>query len=250
MYTKIPFTRERQMIADAGWLGASRHTLHGLVEADVTHVRSLIRERRESTGKSLSFSAFILASLGQAVDEDRRVHAYRSWRNELVIFEEVDVMIMVEVRRGEGKFPQPLLLRGINRRSWEDINDEIRRVQDSPQDHSGNKFLEFFPRLPMPLRRLSQVLMVNSPSMMKQFAGTVGMTSLGMFGAGSFWGIGLPIHNLSLTLGGISQKPVVVNGEIAVREVLCITVSVNHDIIDGAPAARFGKRLLEIIQGC
>jgi pyruvate/2-oxoglutarate dehydrogenase complex dihydrolipoamide acyltransferase (E2) component len=250
MYTSIPFTRERQMIADAGWLGASRHTLHGLVEVDVTQVRRQIRQRRTQTGKQLSFTAYMLACLGQAVAEDRRVQAYRSWRNELVIFDEVDVMIMVEVQRGEGRFPQPLLVRGVNRRSWEDINDEIRSVQSSPQEHSGNKFLEVFPRLPMPLRRLSQVLMVSSPSLMKQFAGTVGMTSLGMFGGGSFWGIGLPIHNLSLTLGGISEKPVVVNGEIAVREVLCLTVSVNHDIIDGAPAARFGSRLLEIIQNC
>jgi transcriptional regulator of met regulon len=117
MYTTIPYTRERQMVADTGWLGASRHTLHGLVEVDVTQVRRQIREHRERTGKSLSFSAFILACLGQAVDEDRRVQAYRSWRNELVIFDEVDAMIMVELQRGEGRFPQPLLMRGVNRRS-------------------------------------------------------------------------------------------------------------------------------------
>jgi pyruvate/2-oxoglutarate dehydrogenase complex dihydrolipoamide acyltransferase (E2) component len=33
-----------------------------------------------------------------------------------------------------------------------------------------------------------------------------------------------------------------------VRETLCLTVSFNHDIIDGAPAARFVKRLSELVK--
>jgi pyruvate/2-oxoglutarate dehydrogenase complex dihydrolipoamide acyltransferase (E2) component len=35
---------------------------------------------------------------------------------------------------------------------------------------------------------------------------------------------------------------------IEVREMLALTVSVDHDVIDGAPAARFGARLAELIE--
>ncbi len=69
--------------------------------------------------------------------------------------------------------------------------------------------------------------------------GTCGITAVGMFGKGLSWGIPTaPIHSLSLTLGGMSEKPGVVDGHIAIREYLCLTVSLDHDIIDGAPAAR------------
>ena len=41
-----------------------------------------------------------------------------------------------------------------------------------------------------------------------------------------------------IALGGIATKPGIVEGRIQIREYLCITVSIDHDIIDGAPAAR------------
>jgi pyruvate/2-oxoglutarate dehydrogenase complex dihydrolipoamide acyltransferase (E2) component len=80
-------------------------------------------------------------------------------------------------------------------------------------------------------------------------AGTVVVTSVGMFGKGGGWGIGfLPTHNLGITVGGINQKPGVHEGQIAIREYLNATLSFDHDIIDGAPAARFTNKLSEIIE--
>ena len=79
--------------------------------------------------------------------------------------------------------------------------------------------------------------------------GTVVLTSVGMFGKGGGWGIGfLPTHNLGITVGGISQKPGLKDGEIVVREYLDITLSFDHDIIDGAPAARVASVLTDFIE--
>ena len=91
--------------------------------------------------------------------------------------------------------------------------------------------------------------MQRYPQVQKKFLGTVGITAVGMFGKGSGWGIPTaPIHSLFLTLGGITEKPGVVDGQIAIREYLCLTVSLDHDIIDGAPAARFTQSLKELIE--
>jgi len=49
-------------------------------------------------------------------------------------------------------------------------------------------------------------------------------------------------------VGGISQKPGVKDGEILVRDILNLTISFDHDIIDGAPAARFANTLTGIIE--
>ena len=49
-------------------------------------------------------------------------------------------------------------------------------------------------------------------------------------------------------MGGIGVKPGVVDGHIAIREYLSLTISLNHDLIDGAPAARFTERLKDLIE--
>jgi pyruvate/2-oxoglutarate dehydrogenase complex dihydrolipoamide acyltransferase (E2) component len=71
-----------------------------------------------------------------------------------------------------------------------------------------------------------------------------------MFGGGGGWGIGIvPLHTLALVLGGITRKPGVVGDRIEVREYLALTVSVDHDLVDGAPAARFVESLRALVEG-
>jgi pyruvate/2-oxoglutarate dehydrogenase complex dihydrolipoamide acyltransferase (E2) component len=60
-----------------------------------------------------------------------------------------------------------------------------------------------------------------------------------MLGRGGGWGIPMPNWTLSVTLGGINKKPGVVEEKIEIRKVLDMTISIDHDIGDGAPAARF-----------
>jgi pyruvate/2-oxoglutarate dehydrogenase complex dihydrolipoamide acyltransferase (E2) component len=74
------------------------------------------------------------------------------------------------------------------------------------------------------------------------------MTAVGMFGKGSGWAISFGVHTLDIALGGIVEKPGVVDRRIEIREYLCVTISFDHDIVDGAPAARFTARLKELIE--
>ena len=39
-----------------------------------------------------------------------------------------------------------------------------------------------------------------------------------------------------------------VNGRIEIREYLCVTISFDHDVVDGAPAARFTRQFKELIE--
>ena len=54
--------------------------------------------------------------------------------------------------------------------------------------------------------------------------------------------------SLLVLVGGIASKPAVHEGEIVIREFLNLTVSFDHDIVDGAPAARFAKKLSDLIE--
>jgi hypothetical protein len=69
-----------------------------------------------------------------------------------------------------------------------------------------------------------------------------------MFGNGGGWAIPFGTHTLDVALGGIAEKPGVVDGRIEIREYLCLTMCFDHDVIDGAPAARFTSRLKELIE--
>ena len=84
--------------------------------------------------------------------------------------------------------------------------------------------------------------------------GTAFVTALGMFGRGAGWGLPSTIsYPVGLTVGSISRKPGVVgtgeSARIEVRDMLALTVTLDHDVIDGAPAARFIARLRELIEG-
>ena len=105
-----------------------------------------------------------------------------------------------------------------------------------------------FALLPGFVRVLAQSAVLKSPRQRKAFHGTVMMTAVGMFGKRGGWGIPLGHLTLIVTLGGISEKPGVINGRIEIREYLSVTVSFDHDIIDGAPAARFAQRFTELIE--
>lgn len=235
-------------MVDGGRLGLQKHTVHGLVEFDITQARKIINQCKQETGEALSFSAFFLACLGKAIESNKRMHAYRNWRNQLIIFDEVDVNLLFEVEVDGKKTIRPYIIRNVNKKSVQEIHREIRAFQEQHQSSQESRFIEWFVRLPGFARRLFLWALFKNPQLIKDYYGTVLLTSIGMFGTGSGWGIPVPNHSLQLTLGGVSEKPGVVEQQIEIRKYLSVTISFDHDVIDGAPAARFIQRLRELIE--
>jgi pyruvate/2-oxoglutarate dehydrogenase complex dihydrolipoamide acyltransferase (E2) component len=245
-----PFPRGRRDIVDALEVGVRRHMVHALLELYVTRARQLIRDREAAAGERLSFTAFIVASLARALDADRRLQAYRDWRGRLVLFDEVDVVTLVESEVDAVAIPH--VIRAANRRTFREIHDEIRRIQAQPEASAQRSGLlaRLSPHVPGLLRRLFLRALRRDPHWLKRTAGTTLVTAVGMFGSGTGWVVGIvPLHTLSLTVGGITRKPGLVDDRIEVREYLAVTASIDHDVVDGAPAARFAKHLRELVEG-
>lgn len=251
-YTVIPFSAGRRLIADAISQGRTKHNIHGLFEADVTEARSQIRGFEAETGTDASFTAFVIGCLGRAVDEDKLVHALRTWRNRLVVFDDVDVNTTVEIEIEGEKIPILHIVRAANRRPYAELSREIRQIQvEGPASQSALKGRSvFMTLLPSFVRRWFFRVLSRFPHVDKEHAGTVLLTSVGMYGRGGDWGIPFIRHTLAVTLGGIAEKPVVVDGQVTIREMMSITVTFNHDIVDGAPAARFTDRFKGLIESC
>jgi pyruvate/2-oxoglutarate dehydrogenase complex dihydrolipoamide acyltransferase (E2) component len=249
-FTTRPFSRARHDIVDALEIGVRRHMVHALLELDVTVARRIIRDREEASGERLSFTAFVVASLARALDTDRRLQAYRDWRGRLVLFDDVDIVTLVESEVDAVAIPH--VIRAANRRTLRDIHDEIRRIQAEPEVSAQRSGLlaRLSPYVPGLLRRLFLRALRRNPHWLKRTAGTALVTSVGMFGSGTGWAIGIvPLHTLCLNVGGITRKPGLVGDRIEVREYVAVTASIDHDVVDGAPAARFAEHLRGLIEG-
>jgi pyruvate/2-oxoglutarate dehydrogenase complex dihydrolipoamide acyltransferase (E2) component len=261
-YQVLPFPKLQQQGIDWLALMHRQHTIHALLELDVTDARRAIREGRARTGEPLSFTAFIVACLARAIDEDRAMHAYRQGRGRVVVFDEVDVTVLVESDVEGAKIPVPHTVRAANRKNPAEITREIRAAQTNAVPYqAGRRWLPLWLLVPGFVRQFIWARVLADPRRRKRMTGTVAVTALGMFGRGSFWAIPLTAYTTCLSVGGIARKPGIVPGIVAgggpggqeerirVREVLSLTLSFDHDVVDGAPAARFGMRLKELIEG-
>ena len=121
-YQIIPFQKIRRLMVDGGRMARQKHLIHGLVEMDVTDARRLIHDHKSRTGETLSFTAFVMACLGRAVDMNKHMQAYRTWREQLVIFDDMDVNTMFEVEVDGRKMIRPHIIRSVNRKTLRDIH--------------------------------------------------------------------------------------------------------------------------------
>jgi pyruvate/2-oxoglutarate dehydrogenase complex dihydrolipoamide acyltransferase (E2) component len=250
-YRVVDIPLARRAVLDSLRLSHRKHTVYGLLEMDVTEARQSIGEHEAKTGEKLSFTAFIIACLARAVAANRYMHGYRNWRNKLVLFDDVDVCCIFEIELEGTKFPLAHVIRAANRRGFRDIHEEIRRVQANPRSSPSLKAqdrVKWLLLAPGFLRDLVYRLMLKSPHRLKAQMGTVVLTAVGMFGQGGGWGIPTTHYTLGVTLGGTARKPGVVEGRIEVRDYLGVTIAMDHDIIDGAPGARFADRFRDLVE--
>jgi pyruvate dehydrogenase E2 component (dihydrolipoamide acetyltransferase) len=78
--------------------------------------------------------------------------------------------------------------------------------------------------------------------------GTFTISNLGMFGTDSFTAIINPPESAILACGTIKKKPVVRNDEVVVSQIMELTISCDHRLIDGAMAAQFMQYLKSLIE--
>ena len=250
-YKVIPYPKLRRALALTLRSVQRKPMIHGLLEVDVTRAREFLRVQKAKTGETLSFTAFIIACLAKAVDEHKSVQAYRKGCKHLIVFDEVDVATPIEREMAGNKQPIIYIVRAANTKTLREIHQEIRTAQVQAVEQAWEG-LKDFGWLPLVVFRVLWPLFWwikgRSPWVQKKYGGTVGVSAVGMFGSGSGWGIPINDHALDLTLGGVASKPGVVDGHIAIREYLSLTLSFNHDLIDGAPAARFTARLKDLIE--
>lgn len=238
---------ERMLTNNALDVWSTHHTIHGLIEVDVSTARRLLRERRLASGETLSMTAFVIHCLAVAVSREPRLNSLVKGAR-LYTFDTVNIATMVERESAGEKVIAGVVIRGAEAKTVGEIHDEIRRAQSQPVESVGDmRRMRWLGRLPGWLFRLAMRVMFRRPSLVHQMGGVTGVTAVGMFASGIAWGLPITPNTVMLTIGGIGKRPAMEAGQLVEREVLCLTVSFDHAVVDGAPAARFTSMLRALL---
>lgn len=237
-YRVEAFGGNRQMVAAAAAVNKEKNVIHLIAETDVTEARRLIAGHRDRTGERLSLTGYVVACLARTFETFPTFNAFRRG-NRLIVLDDLTISVLFE-REIEGQsVPEPVGIQAANRKSLRQINDELRAAQQRPAERlgaaTGFAWIRFIPSF---LLRTFIRLASHNIGMQKRF-GVVGVTAVGMFASGPLWAVPLTNATVTVAVGALARRPALIDGVLQEREHLCLTVSFDHDLVDGAPAARF-----------
>ncbi len=242
-YLNIPSSRIPSF--DVYSVGLKKHHVTALLEFDVTESRKQIREKRRG-GVKLSFNAWLIKVISDSLKKHPDAAAFKINKRKLIRFTDINISMLVEKDLGEEKVPIPMVIEKCNEKSAEEITHEIEAAksqvmtkEDVVLRKRATQLENLYYKLPGFARRWTWHYILNHPRFAYKKMGNVVITSLGMTGKINGWFIHRSIHPVSFGIGSVIKKPVVVKDEIKIREILNMTILMDHDVIDGAPMVRF-----------
>ena len=255
---EIAYPSSRQLTFDVGKIGLAKHHVRALLEVDVTEARSLIKQSRHN-GRKIAFTSWLIKTIADCVALHPPIAGLNDAKhNKVLVFNDVDISIAVEKDVNGTRVPLPYVIRKADKKTLCEIQAEIEAAKSQAVKGEGDYVLgeeqntlgiKLFVRLPQWLRLiLMRQLVLNHPRRVKDMMGTVMITTVGMVGHTRGWIMPFGMHPLCLAFGSLNEQAAVYRGEIQKREILHLTVLIDHDVIDGVPAARFVDDLVQKLQ--
>ena len=185
------------------------------LEVDVTDAQSLRREASRESGVSITMAGVLIKACAESL---KRVPALNSILvdDNVMYFDEVNMGVAVALEDGL-------------------IVPVLKGVQDMT-----------VPQIAEGVQQLSEKARAGTLSSSEISGGTFTISVLGV--VDGFTPILNPPQNALLGVGRSVQKPVVRRGEIVVREMMTLSLTGDHQVIDGAIAASFFRRLQQLVE--
>ncbi len=240
------FPNSRIATIDICEIGNSKHHVTGLVEFDVTESRMKIREYNKKHSNKISFNAWLISVISRTIKKYDTSSSYLTGKNSLIVFDDINVSIVVEKKLNGNNVPIPLIIERANELTINDITNKISEAKNTEftdkeivLQKKTKKWEKAYYFLPSYLRRLFWKYILKHPKTAFKKMGNVAFTSLGMMSIINGWFIPISVHPICFGIGSIIKKPRVVNNTIEIREMLNVSILLDHDVIDGAQMARF-----------
>jgi pyruvate dehydrogenase E2 component (dihydrolipoamide acetyltransferase) len=217
----IPLSGVRAVIAER-MLASSQETAAVTITSSVdatglVNLRDrLNRELADGSGFRIAYNDILIKALAVALKEFPYMNAHRE-EGAVRLLPDVHIGLAVDTERGL----LVVVVRDADQKSIPDISREARDKAEravagtiTPEELSG---------------------------------GTFTLTTLGAFGVEAFTPIINPPEVAVLGVGRIEPAPMAYQGQIALRQRMVLSLTFDHRLIDGAPAARFLARVRELV---
>lgn len=253
-YKIIKFPKSRIATIDVSEIGLMKHHIVGMIEVDVTDSREKIKKYKNNIAK-ISFNSWLMKTISITIKEYEAVASFLKGKSKVFIFEDIDISIIIEKELEGYKIPIPLIIHKVNKKSIETINEEIIEAKNKVLTNNdiilqkkASRLEHIYYYLPKFIRNIFWRYLLNSPIFAFNKMGNVAFTSVGMMGNINGWFIPISIHPICFGIGSIIKKPIVIDNRIIIREILNLTLKIDHDVIDGADMARFIRDLCKNIK--
>jgi hypothetical protein len=152
----VIYPRIRNFVRDVLAEGRRKNIAHLTLEADIGPMRERLAEHRRRGAEPVSITSYVAKTFACAIDEDKRMQAYRLGKSRLVLFDDVDLVFMIE-REWEGE-PIPVfsIVRAAQSKATHEIHRELQMAKEAPLGTDGpmNALEMQFFLLPSFLRRV------------------------------------------------------------------------------------------------
>jgi pyruvate dehydrogenase E2 component (dihydrolipoamide acetyltransferase) len=217
-YEEKPVSQMRKTIARR--LGESKFSaphFYLTVEINMDNAIKVRKRLNEVAPTKISFNDLVVKACAVALRQHPNVNS--SWLGDKIRYNK-DVNIGVAVAVDEGLLVP--VIRYADMKSLSQINVEVKTQAGKAKN-----------------RKLSTEEMQGN---------TFTISNLGMFGIEEFTAIINPPDSCILAVGGIIEKAIVKNGELAVGNMMKVTLSCDHRVVDGAMGASFLNTVKEILE--
>ncbi len=212
----IPFSGMREAIAEH-----MMHSLHQMAQVTVTSeadVTDLVKLRTQLRAEfDLSYTDLIVKAVAKALKQHPRFNATQIG-DEIHLLPEIHIGVAVALEDG---LIVPVV-RDADRKDLPEIAEDTRRLAQGARE---------------------------STLTVDEVAGsTFTVTNLGPYGTDYFTPIINSPEVAILGVGRIVEKPAVYEGQIAKRSHMALSLTFDHRLVDGAPAAEFLAAIVEILE--
>jgi len=229
-YTVVPFSTEKIMVADGAYLNRYVKLMQTYFELDIAPLRLKLKAARKNPKGTVSIVACLMYCYAQALDKYKESMALRGKGNKLYNFEEADAFFPIEVFNGERKMLWCKIIKGINKKSVYELEQEIKDAANLTKTIA--KAERFFFKLPLWLRNVFYAYMMGTPLLRKFHCGNVYFSSLMHHGDGNTlaYSVASHFHTSGMLLGMYKH---VANTDGTTSNILGIALSLDHVISDG-----------------
>lgn len=214
---KVPWTSLRKDIANRlsrSYAEALHVTL--MRDVDMKATTDLVKGLK-AENPNIGFNEIIIMAVARGLKEHRVINSSFSIDG-MIIFDAINIGIATSIEKG---LIVPVI-RDADRKTVFQIADEMKILVDKARN--------------------------NQLTIAETEGGTFTISNLGMFGIDAFTPIINPPQTAILGVGTIAERPVVVNGVVEARQMVTLSLSFDHRVVDGVEASRFLSTLVRLLQ--